>query len=116
MKLPVFAYDFNTHDLHQDVEEFGLVVVVQAKPAVKELRLGLEFLLDESDKPDIRAGSKCFVIHLSTEVDESGWWDYFIYTGAYDYDDPAQTESRVRSAVRGWWKLGSPSGRSLIKV
>ncbi len=116
MKLPVFAYDFNTHDLHQDVEEFGLVVVVQAKPAVQYLKRGLSVLLDESDKPDIGENNKRYILHLSTDIDDTGWWDYFVYTGAYDYDSPAKTESRVRSAVRGWWCQGSPSGRSLIKV
>lgn len=47
------------------------------------------------------------LIHLSTDVDELGWFDFLIYSKAYVYE-PCKTQEMVRIAVRNWISAGSP--------
>ncbi len=83
--------------------KYGIVVLETMRNHSKNLAERMKELLgvDIDDEDD------SYFIHLSVQVDDRGWSDFFIYSIVAEYV-PGVTEEAVQKAVLSWVDAGRP--------
>ena len=103
MLVPVLSRNLQIEIVCDNLREHGLVVIettrTHADILEKEIIKTLGICEGVEDEPRL--------IHLSTEVTDQGWSDFFIYTSVYNYI-PTQTQKIVVKAVLSWGAANSP--------
>ncbi|BAN34097.1 hypothetical protein SCD_n00248 [Sulfuricella denitrificans skB26] len=104
MLVPVLSGDIQIELVCDCLREHGLVVIETTRTHAKSIaaetidKLGVNE--DSEDGPKL--------IHLSTEVIDRGWSDFYMYTSVYDYL-PDETQKIVSKAVLSWIAAGLPN-------
>lgn len=91
MLIPVFSGKADTHNVCNELLNRGLLAMVtsrtHAMQIAYEVKIALGINTDSEEAP--------FLIHLSTDVDKLGWFDFLIYSKVYVYE-PGKTEEYAR--------------------
>lgn len=104
MLVPVLSGDISIELVCDCLREHGLVVIETTRTHAKSIateainKLGINE--DSGDGPRL--------IHLATEVVDSGFSDFLMYTSVYDYI-PDETQQVVVKAISSWNAAGSPN-------
>lgn len=103
MLIPVLSGDIQIEEVCDCLRDHGLVVIETTRTHAKSITAkainSLGINEDSEDGPRL--------IHLATEVVNSGFSDFLMYTSVYDYV-PDETQQLVVKAVSNWEIAGFP--------
>lgn len=103
MLIPMYSKNLEAQLITNELLDYGLVVINTSRTNAKRVAADVKSALGI----DENAENAPLLIHLSTEVDDHGWFDYLIYSDVFDYK-PRKTLEIVRIVVRDWASKGSP--------